>query len=327
MADIGLAEESGGGEIGRPRPNLDRVGAALQPHDELVVGNLGQRALVGDALVVDRKPGRLHGAFVRGLFRIRRVVIDDLDVDTLLDQRTQRVEDRGVGELIGRDAKRIAGFGLVDVFKTGFQQTARQPFHRGIVGVVDILRRLVVKLLGVFLASDRTAVEPNPVRFAVRPLLLGPDLEPDGVLAIGSQRAGRAVHRLHYKAVQRIRGGRIVAPEKALHGEFVGVERRRLVRMSGIMCLLGVGHDRLEDLLRAQIARAPAVRADYLALEGEAFQAFAPGFGAIERDQDRVRAGNRLGLEIAVAPADAHALLPMPAAIQAKVASPPGHGE
>jgi hypothetical protein len=61
--------------------------------------------------------------------------------------------------------------------------------------------------------------------------------------------------------------------------------------------------------LRAQEFCAPAVRTDDLALERKTLQAFSPGLRAIERDQDRMCAGNRLGLEITVSTANAHAPL------------------
>ena len=85
MADISLAEEAGGGEIGRAGPHFDRIAPALETDDELVVRNLRPRAVKGGLLVIDRKTGRLHGGFVGLSCCVARVVIDDLDVDATVD--------------------------------------------------------------------------------------------------------------------------------------------------------------------------------------------------------------------------------------------------
>ena len=112
-------------------------------------------------------------------------MLHDLNVNAPVDQGFQRIEDRRVGELIGRDAQRIARHGLVDVAEAGLEQAARQPDDFGIPGVIDVLWRLVAELLGEVLAGDGAAVELHPMRLARAPFLLGRDLERDFVPEIG----------------------------------------------------------------------------------------------------------------------------------------------
>ena len=64
MTDIGLAEKAGRGEIGRAGPHLDRIAAAPEADDELVVRDLGPGAAKGNPLVIDWKTRHLHGGFI-----------------------------------------------------------------------------------------------------------------------------------------------------------------------------------------------------------------------------------------------------------------------
>src|SRR5215470_3301699 len=89
-----LAEKARGGEIGRTCPHLDRIGAAPEMDDELVLRDLGSGAAKGGLLVINRKTRRLHGGFVGLSGRVGRVVIDDLHVDAAVDGSLELVEDR-----------------------------------------------------------------------------------------------------------------------------------------------------------------------------------------------------------------------------------------
>jgi hypothetical protein len=50
MTGIGLAKKAGGGEIGRAGPHLDRIGAASEANDELIVRNFRPGTAKGDLL-------------------------------------------------------------------------------------------------------------------------------------------------------------------------------------------------------------------------------------------------------------------------------------
>jgi hypothetical protein len=57
MTDIGLAQKAGCGEIGRASPHLDRIAAAPEADDELVVRDLGPGTAKGDPLVIEEELG------------------------------------------------------------------------------------------------------------------------------------------------------------------------------------------------------------------------------------------------------------------------------
>ena len=86
MADVGLAEKSGGGKIGRAGPHLDRIAPTREADDELIVRDLRLRTAKGCLLVIDGKTGRLHGGFIGPPWFAARVVIDDLDVDATIEK-------------------------------------------------------------------------------------------------------------------------------------------------------------------------------------------------------------------------------------------------
>ena len=285
MTDIGLAEKTGRGEIGRAGPHLDRIAAAPEADDELVVGDFRPGAAKGDPLVIDRKTRRLHGGFIGLSGRVGRVVIDDLDVDATVDGSLELGKDRRVGEFVRRNTKTVAGRRPLDVVQARFEQAAREPNDLRIRRIVEVLRRRISKLLGELLARDGTAIEPYAVARAFFPFLLSLNLELELVLWVAGERAGLAVHRHDPKSIGGAGRRGVVAPQEALDREVLGVEALRLARIVRIERALRIGNDRLEHFLRAQPFRAGAAGAKHLALEREPHKALAALFGAVQRDQ------------------------------------------
>src|SRR5262249_40492756 len=162
----------------------DRIGAAPEMDDELVVRDLGSGAAKGGLLVINRKTGRLHGRFVGSSGCVARVVIDDLHVDATVDGSLELVEDRRVCELVGRKTETVAERRSLDVVQAGFEQAAREPNDLRVRRIVDVLGRSISKLLSELLGRDRTAIEPNAVACAFFPLFLRLDLEPQLVLRV-----------------------------------------------------------------------------------------------------------------------------------------------
>jgi hypothetical protein len=150
------------------------------------------------------------------------------------------------------------------------------------------------ELAGEGLARDRAQVEPYPVAPVDR--LLGADVDAQSRLRL--QCARLTVHRHDGEAIARVRLRGVVAPQKALDRRVLRAETgglRRIVRATGV---LGVRDDGLEDLQRAQPLFTRIGGAHHRAFEAEAHQAVPGLLGAVQRDQHRVRAGDRSDLEM-----------------------------
>ena len=102
-------------------------------------------------------------------------MVDDLNIDAALKCAIERAQDRLVSEFIGAYAQGFIRLRAVDVFQTGFGESARQPFGfrvQQLAGVTDIIRHLVgegcVMKFGLErMAGNRTAIEPDALPFGV----------------------------------------------------------------------------------------------------------------------------------------------------------------
>ncbi len=295
MADVGLAEKSGAGDVGRSGPDLLRFPPS-KLDDELVVRDGWSRPLEEDLLARElfRQTDRVDRLFI-----VDSRVVHDADVDAAMEGGGQRLDEGLPGEFIDARAQGLAAFRRVDVRQAGFRQAAREPrrflvLQAAVAHVIGnrIGQRSVLELGCEAVARHDAAVEPHAVASVV--FALSFDLDVDGVSV--AQASGRTELRNDRELILDAGRCGVVGPEEALD---------RLVVRREHVALFPIGRRAVEELdAREEVRR----RSGGGAPDSEAAKIVGRLRLGIDSEQHDVRARDGLDMKLTVARGPSHAV-------------------